>query len=207
MDKLGLYNEALRLCGERVLASLTEDREPRRLLDSTWDANSYDTWLEETDWYFAMRSVKIGYDPSISPEWGAAYAFVKPLDMARVSGLYQDEYMNVPSRDYLDEGKYWFVDGYTEIYVRYVSNGASYGGDIGLWPASFAKYVAAFLAYEISPRLKNNVDSDALRSAMMIKEREAKSKNSLKLPSQRLPTGSWVNARLAGSRRDTGNRY
>ena len=36
-DKLTVYNETLGLLGERKLASLTEQREPRRVLDGFWD--------------------------------------------------------------------------------------------------------------------------------------------------------------------------
>jgi len=38
-SRLKLYNDALTACGESHLASLTEDREPRRLLDHVWDEN------------------------------------------------------------------------------------------------------------------------------------------------------------------------
>jgi hypothetical protein len=37
-SKLKLYNDALGILGERRLASLTENREPRRVLDEVWDA-------------------------------------------------------------------------------------------------------------------------------------------------------------------------
>ena len=114
--------------------------------------------------------------------------------------------MKVPLRDYLDEGKFWVIEGYNEIFVKYVSNDASHGGDIGLWPASFAKYVAAFLAYEISPQLNNDVDSDKLFKKMEWREKQAKSKDAIKSPSRPLPKGSWINSRLAGHSRDTGDR-
>ena len=36
MNLLALYNIALFAIGERAIASLTESREPRRLLDEVW---------------------------------------------------------------------------------------------------------------------------------------------------------------------------
>jgi hypothetical protein len=202
--RLGVYNEALRLLGERQLASLTEDREARRLLDAAWDANAHDSWLEQSDWNFAMRAVKIGNDASYEAQWGPANAYQHPDDMDRPSGVYQDELMKIPLRDYLDEGQYWFSDVSNAIYVQYVSNGASYGGDLGLWPASFAKYVAAFLAVEVAPVLKNDVDVEALTRMFEKREREARSKDGLKSPSKPLPTGNWKASRLVGGRSRAG---
>ena len=36
-DRLDVYNGALRRLGSRRLASLTENREPRRVLDDIWN--------------------------------------------------------------------------------------------------------------------------------------------------------------------------
>lgn len=204
--RLGVYNEALRLLGSRQLANLSENREPRRLLDAAWDSNAHDTWLEQADWNFALKSTKIGADASFTSVWGYSKAFNHPEDMVRPSGIYSDEFMQVPIRDYLDEGKFWFADGFDSIYVQYVSRDAAKGGDLGLWPATFAKYVAAVLAVEVAPNLKNDVDGAALRKIMEQREKDAKSKDGLRQPSKQLPTGTWKNSRLAGSRRDGGFR-
>ncbi len=202
MDRLGLYNEALRILGERRLADLDEDREPKRLLDDAWNSNAHNSWLEEQDWNFAIRAVQIGFDPDVNPEWGYQYGFQKPEDLVTVSGVYADEYMQVPLRDYLDEGEYWFAESFPEIWVRYVSNGSSYGGNIGRWPASFSKYVAAFLAREIAPRLRNDVDLRSVEAEFIKREKHAKSRDAMKSPSKPFPRGTWVGSRLAGARRD-----
>lgn len=202
MDRLGLYNEALRILGERRLASLTEDREPLRLLDDAWDANAHDSWLEEQDWNFALRSVQIGRDPSIETPWGYQFGFQKPEDMVRLSGIYTDEYMQVPFRNYMDEGQYWFAESFPEIWVQYVSRRDQNGGNIGYWPASFSKYVAGFLAREIAPRLRNDVDLRAVKAEFIKREKHAKSKDALNSPSKPFPRGTWAGSRLAGARRD-----
>jgi hypothetical protein len=204
--RLGIYNEALRLMGSRQLANLDENREPRRLLDAAWDANAHDSWLEQADWNFALASAKISADPSFTKVWGYANAYNHPEDMVRPSGIYADEYMQVPIREYMDEGKFWFLESVESIYVQYVSREATKGGDLGLWPASFTKYVAAFLAVEVAPNLKNDIDGEKLRKIFEGRELEARSKDGLKSPSKSLPVGSWINSRLAGSRRDGGFR-
>ena len=47
IDKLSVYNNALILIGERTLTALTENREPRRLLDSSFDFDAINYCLEE----------------------------------------------------------------------------------------------------------------------------------------------------------------
>jgi hypothetical protein len=57
-DKLGLYNLALGHLEERKLASLTENREPRRVLDDYYDQElAY--CLERKFWNFIYRTVSI----------------------------------------------------------------------------------------------------------------------------------------------------
>jgi len=202
MDKLGLYNDALRICGERKLLNLTENREPRRLLDDAWDFNAYDTWLEAADWNFALRTVVIGVDPSSEQAFGLRNAYQKPTDMVRISGIYMDEFLEAPLRQYQDEGTTWYTDIDDRIYVRYVSRLPQYGGDIGLWPQSFARFVAGFLAKEIAPRLKNDVNKKSVTKQYDERIGIAKSQDVLKQPSKSLPMGSWRKARLAGSRYD-----
>ncbi|HUT56428.1 MAG TPA: hypothetical protein VNA25_00980 [Phycisphaerae bacterium] len=151
-SKLLVFNNALTLCGERTLASLTENREPRRLLDAAWDGGAVKTCLEaNAGWNFGTRTVKIEYDPGVDPEFGFRRAFVKPSDWCRTSVVSASEYLRPPLFDsqFTDEGGYWFSDLDT-LYVKFVSDDASYGGDLTIWPESFARYVEAYLASRIS---------------------------------------------------------
>jgi hypothetical protein len=198
--QLTLYNDALLLLGTRRLETLTDATESRRLLDAVWASSAHDAWLEESDWGFASRSVKLGFDTSYTASFGHQYRFAKPSDLVRVSGVYVDEHMQVPHRDYLDEGEYWYADS-EELYVHYVSNDNSYGGNLGIWSASFAKYVAAFLAMEIAPALKNSKDIARMQLKFEERQKEAMSVNSSARPSKRMPQGSWANARLGGGTR------
>ena len=69
-DRLSIYNDALLLCGERGLASLTENTEPRRLLDQVWNNEGVIKCLELGQWHFAMRGVQVDYDPDLEPSYG-----------------------------------------------------------------------------------------------------------------------------------------
>lgn len=206
--KLGLYNGALRLCRERKLLSLTENREPRRLLDDAYGDGSTDgavkACLQMGQWTFAMRSIMLDYSPSVEPDFGYRRAFDQPVDMIRVSAVCSDEYFNCPLTRYADERQFWYADLDT-IYVRYVSNHADYGADLSLWPESFVKLVEAYLAKEIVGNLTGD-ESKAVEKAYKDSRKEALSLDAQNKPTAFMPRGSWVSARQFDFRRDRGNR-
>ena len=206
--QLSLYNEALRLCGERKLASLNEDREPRRVLDGVWDAGAIRFCLEEGQWNFAIRSARLDYTPSIEPSFGLRYAFEKPEDFIFLSSLCYDEYFNSPVTQFTEEAGFWFAD-VNELYVKYVSIDDSYGNDLSLWPESFTRYVSAYMASEAVERLTQSDEQHAkVMEAYEKRLIKARSKDAMQGPTQFLPTGSWVRTRGHGSyrTRDRGNR-
>jgi hypothetical protein len=73
-DRLKIYNGALLLCGEKELASLSENREPRFLLDLVWNDNGVRFCLEQAQWHFAMRSSQLRLRPGVAPDWGYSRA-------------------------------------------------------------------------------------------------------------------------------------
>jgi hypothetical protein len=197
--QLALYNEALRLCGERKLTSTSENREPRRVLDSVWDAEFRNYVLEQGLWNFATRTVQIDYSPSVDPEFGYTYAFDKPTDWIRTVAISEDEYFTDPLLRYNDDTAYWFADA-ESIYVRYISNNSSYGLDYAKWPASFTRYVATHLAAEASPRLTHNENTTArLEKKAAHRLTDAQAKDALNQPTVFPPRGSWLRARTSGS--------
>ena len=206
-DQLSLYNGALRECGERKLASLTEAREPRRILDDVWDSGGVDDCLEMGQWYFAMRTVQVDYDTDVTPDFGYIYAFSKPSDWKVTSALCSDEYFREPLLDYADEAGYWYTD-YQTIYVRYVSNDSAYGKDYSLWPQAFVRYVEAYLASEICLKVTGDKERTKLVLALAEKRlKQAKNVAAMALPTQFPANGNWVRSRRGGrSRRDRGNR-
>lgn len=205
-SRLLIYNNALRICGERSLATISENREPRRLLDDVWSGGAIDYCLEEGQWNFAMRTSQIDYDTSVSPPFGHPYAFTKPEDWIRTAGLCSDELFKSPLLEYRDEAGYWYAS-LTTIYVRYVSNDSAYGNDLGRWPGTFSSYVDAYFASEIITKLTQDKD----RLALVTRELKKRKKDALNKDAMNDPTaipapGSWVRARFGGGRRDGGNR-
>ncbi len=211
--RLSIYNNALTMVGERALADLTEDTEGRRLLDQVWNSNGVDACLEEAQWEFAMRTIRIDYDTGITPDFGYARAFDKPTDWILTSALCSDEFFRVPILRYVDETGYWYTDLDT-IYVRYVSNGASYGADLSKWPRSFTEFVETHFASKIVLKISNDEaklslfvnplnPEKSLRGRALLR---AKSRCAMSGPSLMSATGNWSNARTRGvARRDGGN--
>lgn len=207
VTQLGLYNEALRILGERRLASLAENREPRRALDDVWNDGAIDYCLEQGLWNFAMRAVEVTKSTTTIPNFGYINAFDKPSDLIRTAGVAEDEFFNTPLTRMLEEVGFWFAD-IDPIYVRYVSNSDSYGNDFNRWPQTFAKYVAAYLAVEASWGITQDVnkrrDAIALMASRLL---DARSKDAMSDATTFLPQGAWSAARHnGGARRDRGNR-
>lgn len=205
--KLKLYNAALTICGETHLADLTEDREPRRLLDQVYDNDGVDACLERSQWHFAMRTVRFDYDPNLTQDFGLRRAFTKPDDWILTSSLCSDEYFRSPLVQYADEAGVWYAD-LDEIYVKYVSNDAAYGGDLSLWPATFADYVSAAFATKIIEKL--TADEKKWEKVLKWEKRQllnAKSNNAMAGPQKFPAPGNFVNSRNRFNRRnDRGNR-
>lgn len=203
-DQLQQYNDALLLCGERGLATLEEPREPRRLLDQAW-LQAIDACLEEGQWWFATRTMRVEVDDTVSPpEFGYRNAFSKPVDYIQTCAVCTDEYFRTPLLRYADEMGYWWAD-IEPIYVQIVSNDVQYGADMGRWPASFCAYNAAYLAGRVITKLAG--DRSDQRAHLFgppgrpedgwieVCKRKAMSLAARTQPTKFPATGSWVNAR------------
>lgn len=206
-SRLEIYNSALIICGERILKSLIEDRKPRRLLDHVWDNDGVDACLERGQWRFARRTVKFDYDTDQDTDFGFRRAFSKPSDWVTTSAMCSDEYFNTPLLRYVDEADYWYAD-IDEIYVKYISNDSSFGGDLSLWPATFTDYVGAHFARKIvraltqdDKRRKDVIDEEKFRLRL------AKSNDAMTDPQQFPAPGNFVNSRYRlRSNNDRGNK-
>lgn len=205
--QLSLYNGALRLIGERKLASLGEDRRPRHVLDDVWADGFVDGILEKAQWNFAMRAVKIDASTTTIPAFGHTNAFDKPTDWLRTAGVCEDEFFNVPLLNYLEEVGFWFAE-IDPIYVRYVSNAASYGNDLNRWPEVFTQYAEAYLASRVILTLSQDTDKQKTIFALeKIWLTEAKSHDAMSEATAFFPEGNWNSARLGRrSRLDRGKR-
>ena len=202
--QLALYNGALRLLKERKLSSLSENREPRRVLDDEW-LGAVSFCLEQGLWKFAKRTSKITYNPDYTRQFGYHYQFIQPDDFIRLASMTSDEYQNVPLNQYTDEAGSWYAD-LQEIFVSYTSNSAEYGNDLSKWPETFCRYVELYLAVQVGPRITG--EDDKLQKRMEKALIMAKSKDAMKDPTKFLPQGNWTLSRTQGvyNRRDGGNR-
>ncbi len=216
--RLKIYNGSLLLLGElglNLTTGLSEDRESRRLLDSVWSDGGANYCLEQAQWYFAMRSTRLDFNPAIEPAWGFKRAFDKPSDWVLTSGVFEDEYLTTPLLGYTDEAGFWYSDR-DEIYVKYVSDDANFGLDLARWPAVFSDYVKAYFA----SRVVHKIPSAASRVEFLLgpagRENKghvnhtlliARNKAAMAQPTTFPFRGFWSRARHAGSNtgRDGGN--
>lgn len=196
--KLSLYNQALMLSGARSLASLTENRESRRVLDQVWDDGAVEYCLEQGFWEFAIRTQMMTYDPSITTEFGYRYAFLKPDDYIRTYAICSDDNFDCPIIRYSDEDAAWFTD-YDTIYIQYVSNDTDYGYNYSAWPETFNYLVQLCLATQICERLSQNASKkERLDKAYKKALIDARSKSAMNKPARFTPPGSWSSARNRG---------
>lgn len=200
-DRLDVYNGALRRLGSRRLASLTENREPRRVLDGIWNNGALVNYaLERGEWNFALRSVQGAYNASITPGFGFRRAFDKPDDFRRLAGLSADEYFRRPltAEEYTDEGGYWLSDNDT-LYIRYVSSHDNYGYDSSRWTESFRYYLETCMALEACERITN---SDTKMQLIERDQRkyltQAKSTDAMQEGVKFRPAGAWASSRGGG---------
>lgn len=205
--RLSLYNAALRHLGSRELASLSENRESRRVLDGVWNSGLVNTLLETGLWNFAIRAVRLEYTPSIAPDFGYARAFAKPDDFVRTAAVCSEEFFNLPLTQYADEAAYWFSD-LDPLYVKYVSNDADYGGNLTQWPPGFTRWAETYLAHRVAKRLTGS--DSAMADMLKLQDRlliDAKSRDAMAEPTAFPPQGSWVRARSQRNGRwDRGSR-
>ena len=201
--RLNIYNNALLLCKERFLASLTEEVKARRLLDQVWDSNGVRYCLEQGQWQFAMRTQQIDYDPDTDSQFGYQYVFEKPTDWVLTSAMCSDERFTTPLTQYTDESgagvDYWTAD-ITPIYVKYVSDDDQWGNDLSRWPASFCDYVSAYFASKIVLELTGSKDLIAAiitpRTGILDRAKlVAKSRAAMTQGTQYPATGSWIRSR------------
>jgi hypothetical protein len=206
-SRLELYNAALLLCGTARLAALTDEVEGRYLLDLVWDGEGVRKVLEAGLWNFAIRSQKLTPNSSVTTDFGYTNAFDKGSDWVRTVAICNDEFFESPLLQYDDEGQDYLFADVEEVYVKYVSDNASYGGDLSKWPGSFQEYAEAFFASKVINRLAADKDRILFllghpnypRTGHLEKAiKNARAKDAMKDSTKFFPAGSWVSARGRG---------
>jgi hypothetical protein len=198
-SQLTVYNDALGQLQARSIAGLTENREPKRVLDSYFpDAVRY--CLEQGQFLWAKRVAQIDASTTIIPQFGYANAFSIPLDWVRTVLLSTQPTMDPPLKNYSEETGFWFADT-TPIFAAYVSIDPQYGMNMGAWPEVFADFLATRLARKACLRLTG----DKALLTQLIKDEEkakriAKGDDAMNDPPMPPPMGSWVRSRRGGVR-------
>jgi hypothetical protein len=206
--KLKLYNGALvDHLGEPPLVALSDNIPVRYTLDNAWDRDAVLRCLQAGQWNFAARSLALEAEASISPTFGYQHAFTKPDDFVRTMGVFQDEFLQTPLREYTDESGFWWCDLDT-LYVRMVSSDASYGFDYSKWPPNFAAYVEGALALACCTATTYTDKRDSLEARVKRLLLDAQNTDAMEQPSRSNPPGSWSTsrARQGASERGARNR-
>lgn len=199
-DKLSLYNGALvDCCGERMLASLAENSETRRLLDFAWDRGAVRGALGDGPWKFATRTVELVASTDAAPVFGYGKAFELPTDFVRTVALCADPYLNSPVTAYSLERGFIFSD-VEPLYLSYVSDDAEWGNDMSLWPEDFVEYVEACLAARIIKKLTQDSKSrEEVYGMKRLRLNAARNGDAMEGPTKFMPVGRFVRARMGGS--------
>lgn len=197
--QLGIYNEALtQHLGERKLASITASRESRRVMDDIW-TDAVKHCLEEGLWNFAIKKVELEYDDLLTPDFGMQRVVEIPTDHVRTVEYSADEMFSIPLSPYVEEAGYIYSNTNT-IYLRYVSNHADFGGNTDLWPESFKRLLAVYMAWKACYRITQSRPLQAELQALYDKEKvKAIGKDMMAESPRRMPHGRWVSARMGGS--------
>jgi hypothetical protein len=150
-SQLGLYNSALLLVGQRKLTGLTEEREPRHLLDDVYDLGAIEYCLEIVKPKFASVTVKLD-SPATSSVHGLDSVHTLPTTYLTngVVGVYSDDKLDQPIERYFVEGN-TLVCEYDTVYLRYIDTAAV--TTFTYWSQSFTRVVASYLAREICIKL------------------------------------------------------
>lgn len=207
--QLSLYNGVLLLLSQPKLSSASEATERRRVLDHWYETkDARKACLEMGMWNFATRTVKIDYNSSITPSFGLKRAFTKPTDWVHTVEASADEFFTAPLTDmeFKDEQAYFFAE-IDELYLRYVSDDASYGKDFSLWPESFTNMTEGYLAWKGAPKINPKKEDDA-KEYFLDERRAARSKDALQEGIKFQPETGWQRSRRSrtGGSRDLGSR-
>jgi len=158
ITKLGIYNNALHLLGERRLSNLYEDREPRHVLDQNYNLALVNQCLEIAMPRFAVKTVKLA-TPTTSSEHGIDEVYSFPADFVsllrdpgthgNIGCFFADEDLSQPVNRYILEGNTVACEVATNLYMRYLTDSIQPSG----FTPSFARLISAQLARASASRI------------------------------------------------------
>jgi hypothetical protein len=195
--KLRIYNAALGHIGERKLDTLAESREPRHVLDTYYDTvKNY--CLEQGAWKFAGVLEQLDASSSVAPDFGFSNAFTKPSGWLRTIQISDSPSLEPALERFTEVSTFWYADS-DPLYVYYISNAATAGGEEANWSAAFENYVALRLAAQVCTRLSG---AESRQAVLEKQERKAlaaaRNLNQSANAPVYTPSGSWVTSRMSG---------
>ena len=155
---LSIYNKALQLLGERRLANIYEDREPRYVLDEIASMQAYGMCLEMAKPRFAVRTVPLAnpitsYLHDLDQVYSFPADYLSLLEEPGVHGanasFFSDALLQQPVDRYLISGRTVATDIPTNLWMRYIS----ISPDLSTWTPMFANFVATYIAREAASRI------------------------------------------------------
>lgn len=195
--QLSVFNDALGVLGARSLAATSDPVEPARVLTSLW-SHVLGYCLEQGRWKFAEREAALTPSLTEIPTFGLANAFEKPTDYVRLNEMSADEYFHSPIFAVHERVDHWYCD-LEELWIRYISNDAQYGGNLAAWPETFTAFVTLYLAVRAAPRIAPTKKVELIRIGANMDldgaKKNALSKDAVAGPTQFLPEGNWSSAR------------
>lgn len=202
--KLGQYQKALRAIGDQRLSRLTENVPARMQLDDAWE-DSITYMLRLASWKFATRVVQMMPDPDITPAFGYSAAFSIPPDLMRLTAIATDPDFRRELQDYDEHDKHWWATWSAPLYVRFVSNDADHGLDLGSWPVDFAEAHAFYLAWQTGlPITKSGQTRDALYADHQRSLGRSKTLDAVGESVKRKPLNSWAQSRMSSGASNAG---
>lgn len=196
-DKLSLYNLALAHLRERRVAALSEQREPKRVLDDLY-AQEVAYCLERKLWNFGYRAEQIDASTTLTPTFGFLFAFKIPDDWIRTRRLSATPTFDPPLFQVMEEAGYWYAN-LTPIFVQFNSSDGGYGMNLGKWPASFTDYVSKRLARVAAGRIAGKEELLAGPQGLIKEEERAYKIAAANCAMNEAvgfqPQGSWVRSR------------
>lgn len=191
-----IYNDAFQILDLEPIVSNTDDSVRKNRISIALQNDLVKSVFEDTSWNFALESDQLFANPSINPPWGYEFAFDLPSDLLRMNGVYQDELMRTPIRDYVDQvdigtGTRQLFCSYQIIYIEYVST--AWETAYTQWPTYFKRLVAARMALDANIEGGNKEKAIAQYTT---RRKEAMSTNAINGPPKTLALGRWSRSRL-----------
>jgi hypothetical protein len=173
LDKLGIYNDALMLLGERRLSTISDAREPRYGMDAIWDLGAVDYCLSVVRPKFAIATSKIT-SSTTDTDHGYTNVFSLPANFLSVVEVYADSALDQPiSRRFIDSTK--ICVNYSTIYLRYNADNTfaiPSGTDFTVLSPEFVRVLTAYMAREYAMRVSPD-DVDKIESLYISRVKDA----------------------------------